>query len=349
MSKMRQFNRPTEDETGPERRSPVQLITVGPNPAWQKILRFKSLALDAVNRASALHEGVGGKGILCARAARQWGEHVACVFFAGGDTGGRLVAALEAEGLAPAPVTVSGPTRTCTTLLDSTGGSVTELIEPSSPVSPAAAAALEQTVLGLIPDADGVALCGTCPPGTPESFYASVAAAARPGCVVLIDGVKGVGPVLSAGADLLKINRAEIAALSGKENLREAVTYCFRTFRIGAIGVTDGPRPALLATPEAAWELALPELPKVVNSIGAGDTTSAVFLAEVCRLRRGRGASALPDGEDLAAAFALALAAANASCLETEPARFSRPRAEELRSEITIRQCWGDMKRHCPS
>lgn len=93
---------------------------------------------------------------------------------------------------------------------------------------------------------------------------------------------------LTAGVDVLKVNKAEFAALCAElvpaEHAFPACAVAFATmFGLQALALTDGARPAFLlarVAPAAwqAWDVAIPPL-SVVNAIGAGDTTAAVLFA----------------------------------------------------------------------
>ncbi|NCB09928.1 MAG: hypothetical protein EOM73_17455, partial [Bacteroidia bacterium] len=58
--------------------------------------------------------------------------------FAGGENGRRIESALQEEGLEAVTIPVEAETRCCTTCLNRCNGKMTELIEPSLPLSPEA-------------------------------------------------------------------------------------------------------------------------------------------------------------------------------------------------------------------
>jgi tagatose 6-phosphate kinase len=306
---------------------PAQVLTVCLNPAWQKALFFPRLQLGAVNRAARVCASGGGKGINAARALRGVGRPVTVALFAGGHTGELLRAELAAAGCGDLSEVCAAPTRTCTTVVDLASGSVTELIEPSAPVAPEQVNALLARILALLPRLAGVALCGTVPPGVPETFYGEVARAARAaGARVVLDGVTGVGPALDAGVDVLKVNAAELRQLTGRDDLADAARACLGRYRLTWLGVTAGPDAAWLFGPDLAVRYDLPRLEAVRSTIGAGDCATGILLARLA-------------GTDLqrttvVEAFAAALAAASASCLTDIPALFEPATAARLRAAI---------------
>ncbi|NLF16038.1 MAG: hypothetical protein GX595_02120 [Lentisphaerae bacterium] len=304
-----------------------RLLAVCLNPAWQKTLSFDRLTLGAVNRAASLRECGGGKGVNAARAMRIAGASVTVASIAGGATGALLEAELSAAGIASIAAEQPGSTRVCTTLVDGASGVVTELIEPSPAVPAGVVEALRERVLAAVPRHAGVALCGSAPPGVPESFYADVARAARAaGAVVLLDGVSGVAATLESGVDLVKINAGELRALSGLDDLAAAAAQCRRRWRIGWLGVTAGAAAAWLFGPGAARRWRLPRLEGLRNTTGAGDCASGIWLQRLA----GRAL----DDAGVAAAFVDALAAASASCLTDLPSAFDPARAAGLRAAI---------------
>jgi tagatose 6-phosphate kinase len=307
-----------------------ELLTVCLNPAWQKTLVFPRLTLGAVNRAEQLREAGGGKGINAARALRKVGAPVAVALFSGGHTGGLLLQELRAAGVRVLAAEVDPPTRTCTTLVDLATATVTELIEPSGEASPAAVGDLLAKVIEALPRVAGAAICGTAPPGVPDTVYGEIAAAARRrGVPVLLDTVKAVGPALAAGIDVLKVNAAELRGLTGLAGIPAAARLCLEQHRVRWVGVTDGPGVAWLVGPGTTLRYELPRLDGVRSTIGAGDCASGILLERIAAT--GLEATAMP------AAFADALAAASASCLTDIPALFDPAQAARLRQRLTWR------------
>jgi len=302
------------------------MLSICLNPAWQKTLFFETFAPGAINRAFELRECGGGKGVNVARALRILGEPVQVALFAGGATGDLLLAELEREGSEPLTVPTQSATRTCVTVIDGVSGQVTELIEPSAPVRPKEMTAMRRLLRTAAAKADGVAICGTFPPGVPESCYADIVQAAREaGRPVLLDACRQVRPALAAGPDVLKINAEEIRHLTGRINLEDAAFDCLTHYPLQMLAVTDGPRPAFLFTRRGNWQFDQPAL-AVRSAIGAGDCASAVMLRDLI--------AGCPPQE----AFRHALAVANASCLTDQPSCFRPEEAEALRDQIGVKK-----------
>lgn len=299
-----------------ESQKPDILVT-GFNPSWQKTLFFPDFRPGEVNRADSVLYTAGGKGIHFLRAARIWGGVDGRVFqFAGGETGKRITDALEKEGLPCFTVPLDGETRTCTTVLCRKTCSMTELIEPSAPVSKNALDAMHSAIRSSLETADALALCGTCPSGTPPEYYALIASEARKRKrFIFADVFQNIRAALEEGVDLLKINREELLILSGEKDTGSAFRACFRKFRIGILAVTDGKDPAMLSEGGEIRYFDVPAVEKPVNPIGCGDTCSGVML------------TCLLTGASPAEAFRNGLAAASANCMTAHPAIYDKETA----------------------
>lgn len=298
-----------------------KMITVcGLNPAWQKTLHFEHFIPETVNRAKRVMEMPSGKGINVVRAIRTWGAADGRVFqFAGGGNGEKLLAGLDAEGIPHRSIRIAGSTRCCNTVLCHATHGMTELIEPSAKVTDQELLAMFDAILESLETADALALCGTYPPGVPETFYAELTAEARKRNVfVFMDAFTGIASTLDLGVDLLKINLDELYALSGENTPEKAFDVCFRKYKIKAIAVTDGKNPALLSQGETPVRIPVPVVAAPVNPIGSGDTCSGVMLSEIL------------NGTALHDAFRCGLAAASANCLTDRPAVFDRASAEQF-------------------
>ncbi|MBN2450889.1 MAG: hypothetical protein JXR77_10900 [Lentisphaeria bacterium] len=301
------------------------------NPAWQRTVVLASLVPGAVNRAASVVESGGGKGVNAARAARIVGARVTVALFAGGHTGDLLLEDLRRQGIDPVHVPVPGATRICTTLVDEAARRVTEIIEPSAAVTPAAVDAMAQALAPALAGVDGVALCGTCPPGVPQELYGRVASAARRrGLPVVLDSVRDVDETLRGVVDVLKINADELRGLSGREDVGRGAADLIGAGAARWIAITDGPRDAFLFGNRTAYRLALPDLAPIRNPIGAGDCATALLLAGIA------GNPIEPDR--VLDAFAHALAAASASCRTELPASFEPRLAARLRAATRIQR-----------
>ena len=280
-----------------------KVLVLGLNPAWQKILIFEDLVRGKVNRARDLFAFASGKGANFARITERCGNDAVLAQFIGGVTGSRYEENLSRNSsIVQLTQHVDAETRVCTTLLTATPDA-TELIEPSRKVSAENAAALLEKALAVVPECDGVAICGTFPPGVTVDFYLEIAKLAKKeGKPLIVDSYKGISPVLHAGVDILKINRRELSALSEEEDVFSGGNRIRKDFPVNMLAVTDGPDKAYLFSDDGFTECPVPFIDKVVNPIGAGDTVSAVLFSEYL------------DGTPIRAAFDKALKEGSESC-----------------------------------
>ena len=301
-----------------------QILVSGLNPAWQKTLTFDRLTLDEVNRAKTLHSIASGKGINFLRAVSLWGKTAASVLHPlGGVTGKQIIESMGKEGLSTVSVTTEAATRTCCTLMSTADGTATEIIEPSGTVSAEEYEKIMMTARLEINSADALAICGTYPPGIPENCYADlIRMAAEKQKPVLLDAYKGIGDALFSGVTILKINRGELLAMTGKTTVEDGIRACLETYPLDIAAITSGKDRAMIGTRKRITGIAIPQITNAINPIGAGDTCSGVFLSEyLC-------------GTEPEEAFACGLCAATASCMTDTPAKFDKAVALELRKRI---------------
>jgi fructose-1-phosphate kinase PfkB-like protein len=301
----------------------MNVLAVGPNPAYQKAVEIPHFEPFVVNRSTNVRACAGGKGIHFAKAANRIQPGCATVaHLLGGDTGKAIHEWCREDG--PQLVTwTSAPTRTCTTLLCQETNRMTEIIEPTGALTEAEIADFKSQVTMAAAKADVVALCGTYPSCLGEHFYAEVAAA-NPDALVVLDGYRGVDAVLSSGrVDVLKINEYELTSLTGEKDLLAAGELALSKWSLQWLGITAGPDAAALFGRDCHWRFRIPPVDKVANPIGAGDTVSAVFTL------------GLAAGDAPEKAFAHGLAAATESCLSMTGADFD-PAAARARAEAVV-------------
>ncbi|MBR7104593.1 MAG: hypothetical protein IKC65_06600 [Lentisphaeria bacterium] len=300
-----------------------KLIAAGFNPARQKVLTFEKLNSGKVNRAAALKEFPSGKGINFCRAAGCYGGAEAVLIqFCGGVNGSFIDGELQKEGMSFYSIRTKEETRCCDTCIDLSTGNVTELIEPSYPAAPEEVEAYVSCFKEQLKTASAAAFCGTLPTGTDKTLYARLAKlTAEAGLPLLVDAWRDVDDIFASGAEIwLKINREELAALTGKEDISCAFAYLSSCWGIRKAAVTDGPDTAYAYDGKEIMAYTLPRLDHVVNPIGCGDTASAVLSSElVC-------------GSDIFTAFQKALGAASANCLSDFCGSFRKEDSEFLSS-----------------
>ena len=147
------------------------ILCIGTTPAAQRVMVFRKLTLDAVNRAVTTLDGAAGKSVNVAKVLKALGEQPVATGFLGGDRGEQLRALLEARGIELDFVQVAPRTRQCITLLDTSAGTHTELVEESQPVTAADYEELMRIIRRRVKGCRAVVMSGTITPGGPADLY----------------------------------------------------------------------------------------------------------------------------------------------------------------------------------
>jgi len=290
---------------------------------------FRKLTLDAVNRAVTTLDGTAGKSVNVAKVLRALGERPVAAGFLGGDRGEQLRADLEARGIELDFVKVAARTRQCTTLLDTSAGTQTELVEESQPVAAADYEELMRVIRRRVQGCRAVVMSGTITPGgPPDLYFHGTQIAHEAGAVAVVDAQ---GPALletlRAKPELVKPNRSELAATLGRELKDEAaVLAAIRELcQRGAqrVVVTAGKDPGLAFDGQHWWRVHPPRI-DAVNPIGSGDAFTAGLVVSLLR------------GEDLGEACRWASAAGAANALTLLAGEVRREDVEQLAARSSV-------------
>lgn len=288
------------------------ILCIGATPAAQRVLVFRRLVLDSVNRAQTAVDGAAGKSINVAKVLQILGERPITVGFLGGPRGQQLRIMLESRGIGLDMVKVNAPTRECTTLVDQASGAITELVEEGSPADPNDYQRLLEVVQRRMAQCRAVVMSGTIPGGGPSDLYAHcIRCAQQTGALSIVDARGALlDEALKTRPSLVKPNRLELETTLGKKLDDEpAVLDAMRELEDrGArqVVITAGAQPALAFDGCHAWRIQAPQV-AVVNPIGSGDAFTAGLVWRLLR------------GDDLGEAcrWASAVGAANALTLMT--------------------------------
>ena len=141
------------------------ILSLGTTPTLQRSMIFERVSFDDVNRALEVREYASGKSPNVARVLRTLGENPLAVGFAGGDRGKFLLDDLARAGVRCDFVSVPAQTRLCTTVIDKSAGTATELVEEHAAVAPAAWAEMDRKLGEVLPAAKFWIFSGSLPPG----------------------------------------------------------------------------------------------------------------------------------------------------------------------------------------
>ena len=135
------------------------ILVAGLTPAWQQIVVLDRLQVGEVNRARDVHWCASGKVLNVGLALTQLGADSRTLSLVGsGSSGDAIQAEFALMGVKAQWIESSSPQRTCTTLLDSSAGQTTEIVENS----PGATAEELQRFVDAFAQGADVAECDLC-------------------------------------------------------------------------------------------------------------------------------------------------------------------------------------------
>lgn len=255
------------------------IVTVTPNPSIDRTITVDQLQVGEINRALASRVDPGGKGVNVSRALSSNGSPTLAVVPLGGPDGRMLATLLEAAGVAHLEVPVAGTTRTNVAVVDPSGVT-TKVNEPGPSLSADELSALRAVMLASTDTDDWLALCGSLPPGAPDSWFADIVAA-RPGRVAVDASGNGFRMAVAAGPDLIKPNREELEELVGRNlpTLQDVLDAASAVVAggVGLVVVSLGSDGALAVTSEGHW-FASAHVAAPLSTVGAGDCLLAGLL-----------------------------------------------------------------------
>lgn len=287
------------------------VTTVTLNPALDYVLHLPQFVPGAVNRAAAADVQAGGKGVNVSAVLHRLGEETRALGFAAGFTGREIERLLREQGVPTQFIHLeTGMSRINVKLK---AGAESEVNGPGPAVPPAA---VEQ-LLGLLdalPEGEALVLAGSIPPSLPQTLYGQILARLADRKIDAV--VDAEGPLLAQALAhrpfLVKPNRAELAAFLGRAVDSEAALQegAAQLQRRGARNVlvslaADG---ALLLDEARQYRRLAAPRGTVRNSVGAGDSVVAGFLAGWRRTRDPAQALRLGVAAGSATAFSEGLA-----------------------------------------
>jgi tagatose 6-phosphate kinase len=293
------------------------ILCIGTTPAAQRVMIFRKLTPNAVNRATTTLDGIAGKSINVAKVLKTLGEKPVAITFLGGERGEFLRATLAEKKIQTEIIAVKSPTRQCLTLIDEAPGTHTELVEESERVAAAEFKKFMAAVRRRISRSRAVVMSGTVAPGCPVTLYRDcVRLAEKAGALSVVDA-QGASLIeaLKAKPGLVKPNRVELAATVGRELKSDAgvmrAMHELRERGSQRVIVTAGKQPALAFDGKNFWRIVSPKI-KAANPIGSGDAFNAGVIWRLLR------------GDDLGEACRWGAAAGAANALTLMPGDLNR-------------------------
>jgi len=306
------------------------ILCLGTTPAVQRVMIFRKLTLDTVNRATQTYEGAAGKSINVAKVLQALGEKPVATGFLGGDRGEYIASVLAAKGVEQEFVSVGLRTRECITIIDESAGAHTELVEESGPISNADYDLLFAIVRRRLSQAcRAMIMSGSLTTGGPPDLYFQCAQLAHAAGVLPIVDAQGppLTEALIARPSLVKPNRVELGATVGRDLTDDhGVMLAMREIcERGAqrVVVTAGSRPTIAFDGKSFWRIIAPQV-KVVNPIGSGDAFTAALVWRLLR------------GDDLGEAGRWGSASGTANALTMLPGEIVKAECERLAKEVIV-------------
>ena len=294
------------------------ILCLAANPSIDKLFEIDELHPGEVHRPGRFVQVAGGKGLNAARAAATLGAEVRVAALVGGHTGAWLVQELGEAGIDVHPVWTEAESRSSLSVADRATQGLTEFYEDGGPVAGTAWETFAAVAAELSAGAAWTTISGSVPKGAPETAYGDLEIASA----LALDTVAPA----PAAFDLIKVNAAEAAALTGIDTTGDdGAVAAVRALGAGpaAAAITLGARGALLATPEGAVLRATLDEPGPYP-VGSGDS----FLAGLVVARSANA--------DWRGALALAMGAATANAAVPGAACFERADAERLAARVSL-------------
>ncbi|WP_246942520.1 1-phosphofructokinase [Bacillus pinisoli] len=250
------------------------------NPSIDYLVRLDRFSLGGLNRTSVSSFYPGGKGINVSRVLTRLGVENKALGFIGGFTGSYIKEFLDQEGVTHQFIEHEEPTRINIKLKEQVE---TEINGSGPKINEVQKQALYESISKLKTD-DVFVLAGSYPPSISLEYYTSLAAVCEKKGIPFVIDVSGppLHEVLKYRPFLIKPNQHELAELVGQEvTTREEAIKCGRKLLEDGpenIMISMGGEGAVLVNKDFTATASVP-IGVVKNSVGAGDSTVAGFLA----------------------------------------------------------------------
>lgn len=258
------------------------IYTVTLNPSVDYIVKIPSFSAGKVNRADDEAVVAGGKGINVSVMLRQLGVESTALGFIAGFTGAEIQRLVREMGCRERFIMLTeGFSRINIKMKTDEENE----INGAGPVIPKASLDALMSQIGTLQTGDILVLSGSVPRSVAETVYRDMAALLAEKSVMIAADASGrlLMDLLPYHPFVIKPNHHELGALFGVdiETKEDAVVYAKKLQELGARNVLvsmagDG---AVLLSEKGSVHTASAPKGVVVNSVGAGDSMLAGFLA----------------------------------------------------------------------
>lgn len=305
------------------------ILSAGLTPSYQQIMVFDSWRRGAVSRARQVTWHVQGKVLNAGIAAHHLGGPSLTLSPLGGSPMHDIEREFVKLGIPHRWIETQTGTRVCTTLIDRTDGSITELVENGRPMSDVELAEFHRAFEEEAAKAEAVVIAGSLPDGVPSQYYRDLVEHIHCPAVLDFRG-EGLLAVLDLKPFIVKPNREELAHTVGKSlDSDDDLLHAMRSLNHRGAEwsvVTDGPKPVWATSERKAYRLhPVPDV-QVVNAIGSGDAMAAAL------------AWATRAGWDIVRSVQFGIAAATDNLGQLETCRLDPERVRCLAEKVVVEE-----------
>ena len=265
------------------------IYTVTFNPAVDYILRVDSLSEGFVNRTTSEKICWGGKGINVSAVLKTLGTESTALGFVAGFTGDALENAVREMGIITDFIHLNdGVTRICVKLFETFSERETE-INPCGPLINSEAIDMLFDRIDKLKSGDILVLAGSVPKSVPADIYETICRRLENSGVLIAADASGelLTKLLKYKPFLVKPNHHEAGEICGCEvynaEIAEACALRLRVLGASNVIVSMAGDGAVLAAADSNVYRITPPKGVVVNSVGAGDSMLAGFIAGYLR------------------------------------------------------------------
>ncbi|MGA2031967.1 MAG: PfkB family carbohydrate kinase [Thermoguttaceae bacterium] len=305
------------------------ILAAGLTPAWQQILVFDLFRPGEVNRARQTAWCGSGKVLNVGIVAHRLGGPSLTLAPLGGSPMGPIDAEFAAMGIPRRWIVTEAATRVCTTILDRSRGTTTEMVENGRPLTPHELDQFRAAYAEEAARAEVAVITGSLPAGTPAGLYRDLVE--RTPCPAILDfRGEGLLAVLDLKPYVVKPNREELAQTVGRPLADDAqLLAAMRELnRRGAVWVvvTQGRDAVWLSSADTAYRMYPLPAQTVVNAIGCGDALAGAL------------AWAARRGDCVVEAVRLGMAAAAENLRQLLPGRIDVGRLAERARSVRVEE-----------
>ena len=301
------------------------IYTITFNPAVDLVIQVPNCQLGILNRSMGEEYVAGGKGINMSIVLKRLGIDNIATGFLGGFSGKYIEEFLEKEGITPQFISVEGTTRINVKVK---GEVETEINAAGPTVDAEKFQRLMNYFEEVLKEGDTVFLAGNAAPGLDETSYVEIAKLCHVrGVKLVLDTTKvSLLACLPYRPFIIKPNQHELEELFGVniQTQEEMLNYAFKLQEKGArnVLVSCGGDGAFLVSETGQVFASNVPTGKLINSVGAGDSMLAGFMAKVIETNDFRKSLKQGAASGSATAFSVGIA--------------TRELIEELMSHIEI-------------